>query len=210
MEGDDGRESLDQKVQEALNAAQAKAVRMSHQQIDVEHLLCAARAGARAGAVDPEEGRGRSRGRSSAASSRSWSGCRKSRATGPPDQVYVTGRLNRLLAQAEDEAKKLKDEYVSVEHLLLAMTDDSGAAGKHPQGVRRHPRPAACRRCRKCAATSASPRRTRRRPTRRWKVRPRPDPARRPGQARPGHRPRRGDPPRHPGAVAAAPRTTRC
>ena len=30
------------------------------------------------------------------------------------------------------------------------------------------------------------------------------------GQARPGHRPRRGDPPGHPGAVAAAPRTTRC
>src|SRR6202035_899471 len=29
-----------------------------------------------------------------------------------------------------DEAKKLKDEYVSVEHLLLAMCDDSGAAGK--------------------------------------------------------------------------------
>jgi ATP-dependent Clp protease ATP-binding subunit ClpB len=35
-----------------------------------------------------------------------------------------------LLAQAEDEAKKLKDEYVSIEHLLLAMTDDGGAAGR--------------------------------------------------------------------------------
>ena len=34
--------------------------------------------------------------------------------------------------------------------------------------------------------------------------------AARAGQDRPGHRPRRGDPPRHPGAVAAAPRTTRC
>src|SRR5262249_35457081 len=50
---------------------------------------------------------------------------------GGPDNVYVSGRLNRLLGtQAEDEAKKLKDEYISVEHLLLAMTDDSGAAGK--------------------------------------------------------------------------------
>ena len=46
------------------------------------------------------------------------------------DQVYLTGRLNRLLGKAEDEAKKLKDDYVSVEHLLLAMTDDSGAAGR--------------------------------------------------------------------------------
>jgi ATP-dependent Clp protease ATP-binding subunit ClpB len=35
-----------------------------------------------------------------------------------------------LLAQAEEEAKKLKDEYVSIEHLLLAMTDDGGAAGR--------------------------------------------------------------------------------
>ena len=35
-----------------------------------------------------------------------------------------------MLAQAEDEAKKLKDDYVSVEHFLLAMLDDNGAAGK--------------------------------------------------------------------------------
>ena len=44
--------------------------------------------------------------------------------------MYVTGRLNRLLTNAEDEAKKLKDEYVSVEHVLLAATDDRGAAGR--------------------------------------------------------------------------------
>src|SRR6185436_13003016 len=35
-------------------------------------------------------------------------------------------RLNKTLTQAEDEAAKLKDEYVSVEHLLLAMTEDRG------------------------------------------------------------------------------------
>ena len=49
---------------------------------------------------------------------------------GGPDQIYVTGRLNRLLTQAEDEAKKLKDDYISIEHLLLAMTEDGGAAGR--------------------------------------------------------------------------------
>ena len=38
--------------------------------------------------------------------------------------------MNRLLAQAEDEAKNLKDDYVSVEHLLLAMIDDTGTTGK--------------------------------------------------------------------------------
>jgi ATP-dependent Clp protease ATP-binding subunit ClpB len=49
---------------------------------------------------------------------------------GPPDQIHVTGRLNRVLTQAEDEAKKLKDEYLSVEHVLLAITDDKGAVGR--------------------------------------------------------------------------------
>src|SRR5207237_9190348 len=49
---------------------------------------------------------------------------------GGPDQVYVTGRLNRLLTQAESEAKRLKDDYVSVEHLLLAMLDDGGTTGR--------------------------------------------------------------------------------
>ena len=41
-------------------------------------------------------------------------------------------------------------------------------------------------------------------------VRPGPHPARRRRQDRPGHRTRRRDPPRHPGAVSAARRTTRC
>ena len=39
------------------------------------------------------------------------------------DQIYVTPRLNKLLTAAEDEAAKLKDEYVSVEHVLLAAVD---------------------------------------------------------------------------------------
>jgi ATP-dependent Clp protease ATP-binding subunit ClpB len=38
--------------------------------------------------------------------------------------IYVTQRLNRVLAKAQDEAKKLKDEYVSVEHLVLAFFDE--------------------------------------------------------------------------------------
>src|SRR5262249_43527845 len=52
------------------------------------------------------------------------------RVSGGGDNVYVAGRLNRLVAQAEDEAKRLKDDYLSVEHLLLAMTGDTGPAGR--------------------------------------------------------------------------------
>ncbi|MEJ7607835.1 MAG: Clp protease N-terminal domain-containing protein [Bryobacteraceae bacterium] len=39
-------------------------------------------------------------------------------------QVYLSPRLSRLITSAEDEAKRLKDDFVSVEHLLLAMSDD--------------------------------------------------------------------------------------
>ena len=42
--------------------------------------------------------------------------------------VYVTQRLNQLLVKAQDEAKRLKDEYVSVEHLVLAMFDQPGSS----------------------------------------------------------------------------------
>src|SRR6266704_2721882 len=43
--------------------------------------------------------------------------------------VYVTQRMNKLLVKAQDEAKKLKDEYVSVEHLVLAMFDEPATTG---------------------------------------------------------------------------------
>ena len=36
-------------------------------------------------------------------------------------QVYVSGDLNKVLINAEDEAKAMGDEYVSVEHLFLSM-----------------------------------------------------------------------------------------
>src|SRR5262245_31085585 len=42
----------------------------------------------------------------------------------------LTQRLIKLIDSAESEAKKLKDEYVSVEHLLLAAIDDTGIAGR--------------------------------------------------------------------------------
>ncbi|MBI3744888.1 MAG: AAA family ATPase, partial [Chloroflexi bacterium] len=38
------------------------------------------------------------------------------------NQIYVTPRLARLQENADAEAKRLKDEYISVEHLLMALT----------------------------------------------------------------------------------------
>ncbi len=40
-------------------------------------------------------------------------------------QVYIGQYLNKVLVQAEDEAKAMGDEYVSVEHLFLSMIKNS-------------------------------------------------------------------------------------
>jgi ATP-dependent Clp protease ATP-binding subunit ClpB len=120
-----------EKAQQALQAAQTKAARLSHQQIDVEHLVAALleQDGGLAPAIlNKAEIRADTlRDRLERELERLP---KVSGPAGAPDQIYVTGRLNRLLAQAEDEAKRLKDDYVSVEHLLLALTEDGGAAGR--------------------------------------------------------------------------------
>ncbi|MBI3312634.1 MAG: ATP-dependent chaperone ClpB [Candidatus Omnitrophica bacterium] len=41
-----------------------------------------------------------------------------------PGKIYVTKRLNHLLAKAQEETKRMKDEYVSVEHIILAFLDE--------------------------------------------------------------------------------------
>ncbi len=50
--------------------------------------------------------------------------------TGAAGQTYITPRLKKVIESAESEAEALKDDYVSTEHLLLAMVQDSGEAGK--------------------------------------------------------------------------------
>jgi ATP-dependent Clp protease ATP-binding subunit ClpB len=120
-----------EKLQEAVRTAQSMAIRYGHQQIDVEHLLAAL--------LEQENGLAPSilakAGLNAETLARRLEAelDRMPKVSGPsggPDQVYVTARLNRLLTAAEDEARKLKDEYVSIEHVLLALTDDHGAAGR--------------------------------------------------------------------------------
>ena len=42
------------------------------------------------------------------------------------DQLYASRRFSQLLLEAEKNAQQFKDEYVSVEHLYLALMDESG------------------------------------------------------------------------------------
>src|SRR5579872_5644963 len=120
-----------EKLQEAVRSAQGKAVRYGQQQIDVEHLLSALleQEGGLASSILTKAGI-----QVDALARRLDAELDRmpkvSSSSGGPDQVYVSARLNRLLTEAEDEAKKLKDQYISVEHVLLAATDDNGPAGK--------------------------------------------------------------------------------
>ncbi|MEZ5351481.1 MAG: ATP-dependent chaperone ClpB [Bryobacteraceae bacterium] len=120
-----------EKLQDAVRAAQSKAVRLSHQQMDVEHLASAL--------LEQEEGLAPAiLLKSNIDATRFHQRLEEELArlpkvsvgSQPAESIYITGRLQRLLSDAEGEAKKLKDDYISVEHILLALTADGGATGK--------------------------------------------------------------------------------
>ena len=124
---------LTQKSQQAVQEAQSKALRYGHVEIDGEHLLLAL--------LEQQDGllpRLLARMEVSLASLKSaleQALERRPRVSGPgveAGKIYVTQRLQKLFLQAEDEAKRLKDEYVSVEHITLALIDEgtSTVAGR--------------------------------------------------------------------------------
>ena len=117
-------EKLTQKTQEAIQSAQQTAVRYSHQAVDVPHVLHAL--------LTQEEGLVprilEKAGASPATVLASVEDVldrlpRVSGQTGEAGKIYVSQAFQTLIVQAEEHAKRLKDEYISVEHLLLAMLD---------------------------------------------------------------------------------------
>ena len=132
---------LTQKTQEALQAAQNIAVTRGHQAVDTEHLLYALceqdgglvprlleKLGRPADVVVGELTRELDKRPHVSGSGASGT---------EPGKVYLTGPLNEVLVNAEGQAKRLKDEYVSVEHLLLAILDkpDATPAGRILKGL---------------------------------------------------------------------------
>jgi len=114
-------EKLTQKSQEALQLAQTKAVTYGHQQVDVAHLLVAL--------VEPRDGLvarllERMKVTVDAFQGAIEADLRKlPKVSGPgfsADKIFLTQELAAVLAVAEQQAAKMKDEYVSVEHLFLA------------------------------------------------------------------------------------------
>jgi len=120
---------LTEKSREAIHDAETRAISMGHQEVDVEHLFLALleqneglipgvfnRAEADPARVirELEDHLGK-RPRVSGGASEAG-------------KVYITQRLNQLLARAEKEAGRLKDDYISVEHLVLAMFEEGSSA----------------------------------------------------------------------------------
>jgi len=116
---------LTQKSQEALHEAQKAALRFGHQEADGEHLLVAL--------LEQPEGLvprilGKMDVPVESLKAEAVSELEKRPGVSGPGaeagKIYVTQRLNRILAMAEEEANRLKDEYVSVEHILLALANE--------------------------------------------------------------------------------------
>ncbi|WP_317629246.1 Clp protease N-terminal domain-containing protein, partial [Rhodococcus sp. YL-0] len=105
------------------------ATRMGHTEVDGEHLLLAL--------VDQQEGlvpRLLEQAGANVEALRSdleRELSRRPKVSGPgatPGQVTITQRLAKLLDAAEREAKRLKDSYVSVEHLVMALSEEGSAS----------------------------------------------------------------------------------
>ncbi|MEM9445814.1 MAG: ATP-dependent chaperone ClpB [Verrucomicrobiota bacterium] len=114
-----------EKAQDAVMAAQRVCHAQSHQAVDIEHLLLSLldQEGGLIGRLVEKSGQ-----RPDELNYQIKSHLDKEpKVSGAAEdgQTYVTQRLNKLLAKAHEEAKRLKDEYVSVEHLVLPMFDES-------------------------------------------------------------------------------------
>lgn len=115
-----------EKVKEAINLAQTKALRFNHMEIDNEHIMLAlmeqadgilprllVRLNIDGGAlVDKIEGEL----------------SRRPSVTGPgreAGKIYISQALNQGLVRADDLTRDFQDDYISVEHLVLAIIEVS-------------------------------------------------------------------------------------
>ena len=116
------------KSQEALQHAHTLAEKRNHQAIDAEHLLFALMGQKEGVVLSLLQKLGVPLGSVTERLQKALD--RLPQVTGATAQAFITPRLKKIIEAAEEEAETLKDEYVSTEHLLLSMVQDSGEAGK--------------------------------------------------------------------------------
>jgi ATP-dependent Clp protease ATP-binding subunit ClpB len=121
-------DKLTTKSQEALQQAQLLAEKRNHQAIDVEHLLFALLGQKEGVVLSLLQKLGAPMSPLTERLQKALD--RVPQVTGSTGQAFITPRLKKTIEAAEAEAEALKDDYVSAEHLLLAMLQDSGETGK--------------------------------------------------------------------------------
>jgi len=115
------------KTRDAIQEATSMAQRSDHAQVETEHLLYALLS-QEGGVVAPLVERiGVSP--DSLLSELSERLDRKPRVKGESAQLYFSPATGKILAKAEQEASNLKDDYVSTEHILLALSQGEDNTG---------------------------------------------------------------------------------
>src|ERR1041384_2954211 len=127
------------KSQEALAEAQRIAHEHSHQQVDCEHLLLALIGQGESLVPELLEKIGVSVAKLQPEVERELARRHKVQGTSSGD-LFSSSELKKALDAAQSEAGKLKDDYISTEHLLLGLMDEGGSSLKklfQTQGLKR-------------------------------------------------------------------------
>ena len=195
-------DKLTVKAQEAIQAAQSLADQGSHQAVEPEHLLLALLQ-QQEGVVGPLLAKLGARPEALARQVQTEIE-RLPAVRGGAGRQYASPRFEGVINRAWEEAERLKDEYVSTEHLLIAIAQEKGGASARLLAAAGVSAEAIYRSLVDVRGTPARDRSQSRGqvpgPPALLEGPDRPGPQ---GQARPGHRARRGDPPGDPGALAA-------
>ncbi len=116
------------KAQEIIQAAQQLAEKFGHQQIEPEHLIRAILE-QREGVIPPLLGKiGADQNQLISSFESALENLPKVSGAGY-GQAYLSQRAKAVLDKAFSEAEQVKDEFVSLEHILLAVTDETGGEG---------------------------------------------------------------------------------
>ncbi|MDR3247178.1 MAG: ATP-dependent chaperone ClpB [Treponema sp.] len=119
-------EKLTIKAQEALNDASALAQKGDHSQVETEHLLLALlrQEGGITAPIIKQIGADEAQ----ISADVEALAAQVPKIYGEAAQLYFSSAVSKALAKAESEAAALKDEYVSVEHILIAIAGGEGKA----------------------------------------------------------------------------------
>lgn len=121
-------EKWTQKAREAVDGAKTIATRTGQQQIDIEHVLLALLSDSQGLIPNLLSKIGISVPQIIARTQETVDSKPKISGDTEMGKIYITQDLERLFVRAEDLAAKMKDEYLSVEHLVLAMLDGGKTA----------------------------------------------------------------------------------